>query len=320
MSSIADKFKELVAYKFLRSFQVKGFEKGPRGEDYNDFIDSIYEASRSDRAESIFSEDMINTPPKTRIVVEIPVFTQSRGRDKAKMNERGGEIIWRDISKNSTGRQISVAGPSEDLNTETHQDRIQDLVDRQLTSDGVEYGIDVDGTSASVTDQDTPPNVFVQQLQAVAERTTPPLPPPLPPKSYSPSLIDRASNKAVSSRPVILDLCEDSDVDEEELKDEIRELSTFDLTNDVGDVNDPDEEDRKDDIRELPSFDVTSKAGTTNDPDDFQIIATARFSLAGHSIMAIRSRSRSSAAVLQETPTHRPPKRTRGGAIKKQTR
>lgn len=266
---------------------MKGYLKGAKGDDYDDFIKAIYAASRGDRAASIFSEAAELTPRKTIPVVEIPGPAHSRvsqGKEKVKASD----IEWHTIEDDETGRRISAAMPKvmaineaddiQTLSSDYEGDEIQDMINAQLQFTGLEHGLSVDSSSpASSFGPNTPPHLFLQQLQHQAAIITPP---PIPPTGYGSSAFGSASEVKHNSETMIIDLCEE----DEDADDKLRELPSSDLTDDHD----------KDEIED----------------DDCSIIAAATRRGGGHthSALSIRSRSLSNAI---STPT-RSPKRGRG--------
>ena len=307
-----DTWKETVAYKLIRNFKVKGYLSGAKGRNYDDFVDAVYQASRGNRAASVFGEADEVTPPKTRIVVEIPApprrpSANANGNGNGNGKDKGVNIEWQPVTDDQSGKQISVAMPKPNTfasadgtpSTSTSSEEagdFQSVINVQLQSDATDYGIGVDRWSpASGTPSTpiTPPSLFLQELQQQAALLTPP---PIPPLGYQSSPVEPTAVCKSSSETMVIDLCSEDEDNEDEQDDDIRELPTFDLTQDQDNDNNGDDE------------------------DDLSIIAAAIHRGGGsgrnHSALSIRSRSLSNAV---STPT-KPPKKGRGGGRKINTR
>ena len=288
-----------MAYKLLRAFHVPGFQKCPAGEGspYDAFVEAAYDATRGNRAESIFSENMI-TPRKTVPVVEIPVYRKSqtwRGKEKAVP-----KIDWQVVEDHDTGAQISVPLPTihtthirdtTPFSSIEEADDFQDLIDAQLRSDGAYCGIDAIRPSPTPSVSNVPPSLFVRELR---QQALVPTPPPLSPVGYASSPLEPSDG----IKTVIIDLCGDDDDDDD-------------------DNNNDEDPDADDDLRELPSFDLTSDHHPNDEleqEEDCSIIAAATRRGGGytHNSLSIRSRSLSNAV---DTPT-RTSKRGRARAFK----
>ena len=189
LARVGDKYKELMAYGFLRCFKVKGYEKCPLGDDYDDFVASIYAVTRGDRAASVVS----NVDPAI-LRASIPPTPQkgqqhehaddkiedesdlSNDSDSPESIQRS--VYWQGVGTTSNGLRISRAGLSRcgksDNSLASSTSPTQAAVDAQILGELGSYGFDVTQHTATATD-----SLFTQELLDQAAVPTP-SPPPAP--------------------------------------------------------------------------------------------------------------------------------------------
>ena len=231
LATVPSKWKEVVAYKLIRNYKLKGYLKGPKGHDYEDFQTTVYGASSGKRAESVFSEAAETTPTKSRIVVEIPAPIRRRDYSSQEQ-EAEPELEWENI-EDSHRSDISVAILKDISNkaakytppssSEDAED-VQHMLDSQLMSDTTTFGLDTGNPSPIQHGSHTPSALFYNQLHE-SSLLTPPS--PVPPANYISSSFEGIA-AARSSDKVIVDLCDESDDESEE--DFLRMLHAHDLT------------------------------------------------------------------------------------------
>lgn len=323
LTSISDKYKELVAYKFLKSIKVRGYLQSPKSKAYNEFIDAVYEVARGNRAESVFSELAVDNSPslsnqsQIQVVVEVPVSAKQASQHNeapTKGDRRAGQapgISWLSVQQTPRGRRIAVAVPSTHIDADTKGSEYEGHVQRPL-----EARFQRDTPQPPARQSLSPTAVFFRELQEAATATDP----PVPPVSYT-SRVNAANSfgSKSSSGVVIVDLC-DSEDDVEISEPDSNRAQTQTQTRPQRDIANED-----DDVPELSRVDLTQQQTVDVTPDkavdiadnveDFEIIGLATHThpvprMSMSTTLSIRSRSLSHTASPRTIRNN-----TRGGHI-----
>lgn len=186
LARVSDKYKELLAYSFIRCFKVKGYQKCPLGDDYDDFVASIYAVTPGNRAASVISNigpatlraSIPPTPPKKQQNNvnsnddNIEDDDDPPSSDNGDIEEIERSVYWQGVGTTSDGLRISRAGLSRSMPSDASlvsSTSTQAAVDAQILRELGDYGFEIEQHTSSATAE----NLFAQQLLHEASQPTP---------------------------------------------------------------------------------------------------------------------------------------------------